>query len=388
MSSPTHFTTNPVCWLFCTVIDNFGDIGVSWRLAQELHTRLGWEIYLFVDDVTALQTILPDAPTQLPNKYRHIHLRDWREREYADFQAASMPNIIIEMFACDLPEDILHLIRSLKPIWLNWEYLSAEDWAIRTHTMPSFQADGSQKYFWQMGFVPQSGGLLREQNYVNQYADWIKRQPEKPVSGSPISIFAFGYSSEIWAKWCEIFSAQSHPIILRTAGTQIISSLKNAALLPENALIQDTEYTLGSLKIIRQDFVPQEQFDELLWASDINIIRGEDSFIRAQYAATPFLWHIYPQAEMVHLDKLDAFWQTFWQHVPNNLFQAALTALSDELNGASVLSAAQRAEYWTILLADLPEWQRITQIWQQYLWTQSDAVTRLAAWLCDGLVNP
>jgi len=35
--------------------------------------------------------------------------------------------------------------------------------------------------------------------------------------------------------------------------------------------------------------------DRLLWACDCNFVRGEDSFVRAQWAAKPFVWHIYPR---------------------------------------------------------------------------------------------
>ena len=36
-------------------------------------------------------------------------------------------------------------------------------------------------------------------------------------------------------------------------------------------------------------------------------VRGEDSFVRAQWAARPFVWQIYPQTDTAHHDKLEAF---------------------------------------------------------------------------------
>lgn len=36
-------------------------------------------------------------------------------------------------------------------------------------------------------------------------------------------------------------------------------------------------------------------------------MRGEDSFVRAAWAARPLVWQIYPQEENVHLEKLDAW---------------------------------------------------------------------------------
>ena len=66
------------CHLFCTVIDNFGDIGVSWRLSRILHNELGWQVTLWLDDETALRTLCPDLPA-LPCRYAGIGLKVWRE---------------------------------------------------------------------------------------------------------------------------------------------------------------------------------------------------------------------------------------------------------------------------------------------------------------------
>ncbi|MFP3270876.1 MAG: elongation factor P maturation arginine rhamnosyltransferase EarP, partial [Paraburkholderia sp.] len=62
----------------------------------------------------------------------------------------------------------------------------------------------------------------------------------------------------------------------------------------------------GSLRAHALAFTDQPGYDALLWASDLNFVRGEDSFVRAQWAARPFVWHIYPQADDAHLPKLDA----------------------------------------------------------------------------------
>ena len=139
---------------------------------------------------------------------------------------------------------------------------------------------------------------------------------------------------------------------------------------------------IGSLKIINQDFVPQARFDRALWAADVLIVRGEDSFVRAQLAGKPFFWHIYPQAEAAHLDKLAAFWHTHHRHAaPTAAVQHAHQALSNELNGAADLTHPQRRQHWHTLLAHFADWQRSAHAWQQYLLTQSDAVSRLHDWL-------
>ena len=55
--------------------------------------------------------------------------------------------------------------------------------------------------------------------------------------------------------------------------------------------------------------VSQSQFDEVLQSCDLNFVRGEDSFIRAHWAAagrwqTPFVWQPYRQVQAAHREKL------------------------------------------------------------------------------------
>jgi uncharacterized repeat protein (TIGR03837 family) len=66
-------------------------------------------------------------------------------------------------------------------------------------------------------------------------------------------------------------------------------------------------YARGRLTLAAVPFVAQDTYDRLLWACDVNFVRGEDSFVRAQWAARPFVWHIYPQAEGAPRAKLGAF---------------------------------------------------------------------------------
>ena len=54
-------------------------------------------------------------------------------------------------------------------------------------------------------------------------------------------------------------------------------------------------------------FQPQEHYDRLLWTCDCNFVRGEDSFVRAQWARRPFVWNIYPQEGGAHWAKMHAF---------------------------------------------------------------------------------
>ncbi len=39
------------CDIFCAVVDNYGDIGVCWRLARQLAHEHGMTVRLWVDDL-------------------------------------------------------------------------------------------------------------------------------------------------------------------------------------------------------------------------------------------------------------------------------------------------------------------------------------------------
>lgn len=371
---------NPHFWLFCTVIDNFGDVGVAWRLAQALARKFDATVHLWLDDFSALQKIAPDAAQSV------VQLHAWQEGQEIDISQFEIPQLVIETFACTLPENVVTLMAKHRILWLNWEYLSAEDWAVRTHAMPSLQRNGASKYFWQMGFLPETGGLLREEDLMTRANHYSQHHAEN----TDLTLFLFGYQSPVWAKWLRIWQQLQRPLTLHLADNKIINSLKAQQFLPEHALIESDVYHSGCLKLCRLPFVPQQQFDELLWQADILMIRGEDSFVRAQYAGKPFMWHIYPQQEQAHLEKLAAFWRLPFHLAQNNpvfteikTFQAAFLALSNELNGGQILDEKTCAQYWQTLFDGLPIWRLLAQNWRDYLWQQSDAMTRLATFLAE-----
>lgn len=80
-----------------------------------------------------------------------------------------------------------------------------------------------------------------------------------------------------------------------------------ALVLSPNAFTP-AQYALASEHVVLHtfDFVDQQEFDRLLWVSDLNIVRGEDSLLRALWADKPMIWQPYVQDENLHLVKLQA----------------------------------------------------------------------------------
>ena len=368
------------------MIDNYGDIGVSLRLARRLN-EAGFQVALWHDHPAALAKLLGDAPP--PAAIRAHHWQGDAAESIAAELAAVAPALVIETFGCDLPPAALASVRTHRPLWLNWEYLSAEPWAEAMHGKPSLQADGTEKYFWLMGFSETSGGLLREAGYLKKEQAFLANPaaqaalrrrlglPETPRRA--VQCFCFGYAGAQWADWLAAWQAAGEALDVWLADRQIIHSLRQAGALPEHALREPgSVWQAGAVRLIRIGFVPQAEFDAVLWLADMAIVRGEDSFVRAQLAGKPLLWHIYPQAEQAHLPKLHAFWHKAAASAP---LPAAHQALSDDLNHAATLTPAARAESWRQLLQQLPPWRQAAEQWQGELLRQPDAVERvLARW--------
>jgi uncharacterized repeat protein (TIGR03837 family) len=98
---------------------------------------------------------------------------------------------------------------------------------------------------------------------------------------------------------------------------QFSSSHPNKALvLPE------------SIQLISIPFVSQDEYDWVLSQCDFNIVRGEDSFVRAQLAGKPFIWHIYPQADRAHETKLAAFLDLYLEDGSQELKRAVIAAMT------------------------------------------------------------
>lgn len=238
-----------------------------------------------------------------------------------------------------------------------------------------------------MGFGERSGGLIRERNY-DSFRSYDKTKlrrilglPEK----SSDEWLLFGYSSPVWSKWLHMWRRDNRPITLLLAGRQIIDSLKADGTVPIDVLTNNGDvFQTACVKLIKIPFVPQQDFDRLLHFSDGLIVRGEDSFVRAQFAAKPFFWHIYPQKEMIHLDKLHAFWEKAGTFYPENVFTAH-RLLSDELNGAAALSDHERLQAWQTLREQSFGWRQAVEGWRDFLFKQPSALEKLAKFVSDTL---
>ena len=135
------------------------------------------------------------------------------------------------------------------------------------------------------------------------------------------------------------------------------------------AVVAGASASRGNLTLRVLPFLPQPDYDLLLWACDLNFVRGEDSWVRAQWAGRPFVWHIYLQDENLHHKKLRAFLQLYAQALP------ALEAFTLGWNGARAVDDWSAA--WTALQAELPRIAARAGTWQQQVTAHGDLATKL-----------
>lgn len=302
--------------LFCRVVDNYGDIGVCWRLASGLAAQ-GQQVRLWTDDASALRWM---APQGAPG----VQVGAWSAAE-----VATPGDVVIEAFACDPPPAFVASMaaRPEPPVWINLEYLSAEPWVERCHALPSPQGAGPgrglTKWFFHPGFTPATGGLLREAGLLEERAvfdreAWLATQGlPAPNQGEQV-VTVFCYPS---APWRQLPAALGRPslLLLAPGAAQALAGLA----LP------------NGVRAAALPWLTQHDFDRLLWAADLNLVRGEDSLVRAVWAGRPLLWQLYPQDDDAHVAKLEAFLST-WARLSGADAELAgqLAALMRWWNGA------------------------------------------------------
>lgn len=299
--------------IFCSVVDNFGDVGVCWRLARQLAADFGLEVRLWIDDLSALHRIWPEARIDVEQqRLASVTVRRWPPNDLP-FTSAELPDVVIEAFACELPMGYRAAMTgaSVPPVWVNLDYLTAESWIEGCHGLAS-QVGPLQRYFFFPGFTPTVGGLLREHDLLAQRDRFDATQQQRFLDSCGIArqegerlLSLFSYETASLGSLVRALRASPTRWRLIVPEGRALAALE--AVLGSSLPPPGSSFTDGGMSLQRIDFLRQDDYDRLLWCCDFNIVRGEDSFVRAQWAARPLLWHIYPQGDDAHKQKLDAF---------------------------------------------------------------------------------
>jgi len=362
--------------IFCRVVDNFGDAGISWRLARQLAREHGIAVTLWIDDVASLACFVP----RLERDRADQPAGGIRIRALASLApgAFTLPDVVVEAFGCGLPDAYLAQMaeRAKPPVWVVLEYLSAEPWIDASHGLPSPHPSlPLTRWFWFPGFTPKTGGVLREQGLLetrdafrddaNARATMWRSLGVTPRDDA-LKVSLFCYANAALPALLECWAEGDEPVV---------------AVIPQGVAQADVDrftggcvphpgapLVRGRLTLAVVPFVDQDAFDRRLWASDINIVRGEDSFVRAQWAGQPYVWHIYPQDGDAHLVKMDAFLTRIESSLPEPA-RAAQRTFWYAWNAADPVPTAAA---WPAYRDSMPALSVLSRAWARALARQAD----------------
>ena len=339
----------PTCDIFCRVVDNYGDIGVGWRLARQISREHGFRVRLVVDDLASFRKLVPAIDVrQQEQSVDDVTVVEW----CAPLELAAPAALVIEAFGCELPDSYVTAMahRQIKPVWINLEYLSAEAWVESHHLLPSpHQHHRLIKHFFFPGFTAKTGGVIRESDLTTpgEVAD--------SDNDTELRVFVFAYENCPADRLMSAMAKQGRPIRCLVSEGKLSERLKHrCAFQPENT--RERAPVLGFDVV---PFVPQSAFDELLRQHDILFVRGEDSLVRALWAAKPFVWQIYPQSEDAHWVKLNAFLDLYCE----GLSEAANTALRELWRAWNAADHAAIEIAWAVFYSQLGELRHHAKSW-------------------------
>ena len=284
--------------IFCEVIDNYGDVGVAYRLAREFkriypHKRLRF----FINKTEEINLI---------KKSNDIEIIAYKDIS----KIKNSADLILETFACEIPKEYIDkALRSSKLI-INLEYFSAEDWVDDFHLQESFLGGSLKKYFFIPGLSKKSGGILLDNEFLERkkqveenreyYLEKFKIKEKYDLIGS-----VFSYEKNFDSLIKELKKLDKKVLLL------ILSEKTQKNFIK----YFDNSNNYDKIKAVKLPFFTYDKYEELLSLCDFNLVRGEDSFVRALLLGKPFLWHIYPQEENIHIQKLNSFLE---KYCPNN----------------------------------------------------------------------
>lgn len=320
--------------ILCRVVDNFGDAGVCWRFARQLAREHGWRVRLTIDRPELLERLgaRPDRDAG-PGS---IHVERWSDEATAAPPTTSgarttrrrdtespgqpddvvrKPDVLVSAFGADPPPALRTSLAGAprRPLWVHLEYLSAEDWVATHHGLRSTKPhDGAVEHFYYPGYDERTGGLLREADLFarrdafagsDAQREWLAHRGISIEAGERLATLFCYLQAPVQPWFAAIAAGPTRWRLLVPEGVADAALVAHFGVSPAAGQI----LRQGPLTVQRVPFLSQDDYDRLLWSADLNVVRGEDSWVRAQWAARPFLWQPYPQEGDAHLVKLRAF---------------------------------------------------------------------------------
>ena len=280
--------------IFCQVIDNYGDVGVAYRLAREFKRVYPNKKLRFVINKT--------EELNLIRKSEDIEIILYKDISKIENSA----DLIIESFGCEIPKKYMDKALKNSKLIINLEYFSAEKWVDDFHLQESFLGGNLKKYFFIPGLSEKSGGILLDNEFLER--------KKKVEANKEYYLEKFGIK-EKYDLIGSVFSYEKNfdSLIeeLKKLGKKIILLILSEKTQKNFIKYFDNGNNYDKIKFVKLPFFTYDKYEELLALCDFNLVRGEDSFVRALLLGKPFLWHIYPQDENTHIKKLESFLEKY-----------------------------------------------------------------------------
>ncbi|MEQ1674421.1 MAG: elongation factor P maturation arginine rhamnosyltransferase EarP, partial [Candidatus Nitrotoga sp.] len=179
-------------------------------------------------------------------------------------------------------------------------------------------------------------------------------QPDAPQGDNEIRVSLFCYENAALPALFTEWENSPVPILCLVPEGRVLPQV--AAHFKHVEMAVGALATRGNLRVKILPLMEQARYDELLWACDINFVRGEDSLVRALWAGKPCVWHIYPQHDFVHLQKLHALMNLYCTNLEAGA-AASVQEFWDSWNAPQGDNEAHNAQHQ----------KNISAAWQNYL---------------------
>ena len=373
--------------IFCEIIDNFGDIGVVYRISKELK-KIFQNVRIRIvlnrlEEFKAINKKVKDTDYQEIDGLICVTEKYVKE----NIETFGVSDVFIEAFGCNVSEEYVKQAKENSKLWINLEYLSGEKWIEDFHLCESLiDSKTLKKIFFMPGFSEKSGGViidsgfLERMKYGKENRDEVFKKYFKDFDLKDKFIgTVFSYEKN-FENLLETLKNYEKETVLLLMGEKTQKSFSE--ILKKN-LIEDYGNIVkyGKITMIYSDFFSQEEYEEIISASDFNFTRGEDSFVRGIILGKPFMWHIYLQEEKAHMDKIKAFTERFKESVEvseeeKNIIESYCNLLED-YNDRDKNSLEKGKEDFRIFFEKFEEIDRICEKYSKFLLEKCNLVKKL-----------
>ena len=373
--------------IFCEIIYNFGDIGVVYRISKELK-KIFQNVRIRIvlnrlEEFKAINKKVKDVDYQEIDGLICVTEKYVKE----NIETFGVSDVFIEAFGCNVPEEYVKAAKENSKLWINLEYLSGEKWIEDFHLCESLiDSKTLKKIFFMPGFSEKSGGVIIDSGFLERMKFGKENRDEvfkKYFKDFDLkdkfigTVFSYEKNFENLLETLKNYKKETVLLLMGEKTQKSFSEILKKNLTEDYGNI--VKY--GKITMIYSDFFSQEEYEEIISASDFNFTRGEDSFVRGIILGKPFMWHIYLQEEKAHMDKIKAFTERFKESVEvseeeKEIIESYCNLLED-YNDRDKNSLEKGKEDFRIFFEKFEEIDRICEKYSKFLLEKCNLVKKL-----------